>query len=456
MSFNPFQKRLNEKQPQFGQQTETKPAEDINPFAKRLGQKEQVENSLWNGFYDLLFSPETTPFEEGMGHSLRGIGTAVAGFPGDMIQMVKGASDWVEKKFPTPEFLKREPTTIQKLGADLLDEVPTTSKLIDKYDELTDGKYIPQNRRDSLLQEIGGDVSLLMMPARSIGQASKAIAGGVLGNLASEGMKELDFGEGVQAGTKIGTIMAVSMFNPRGVNKFADNLYKIADANVPAEAEISAKSFQKGLDNLRKELKSGLVNVESKKPVLNAINDIERNIKNGKVKIKDLVQSKKDLNEQRSAKVYDPEFKGTRQSRNQLKRNYGKLASRIDDSIQEYGKTNESFYKPYKEANQAWGGIEQSKKASTFMTRTIKNYKLATSLGALAGIMKLPGIGIGGAAAGYGGLKSYEMMHRIMMNPTLRKYYMNAVLEASKESAPGVVRNLQKMNSELKKMEEKI
>lgn len=361
MTSNPFAVRLQELQqtqvaPTNISETTTQKSENINPFKKRLEEKEQVGDSLWNGFYDMLFSPKETAFEHGIGSAMRGIGTSIVGFPGDITQMAKGAGEWLEKKFPTPSIFRRESSIVQKAGKELLDKVPTTSQLMDKYDEMTQGKYVPKTRSEELLQQIGGDVALLMMPATTIGKASKAIAGGVLGNLASEGMKDLEYGEGAQAGAKIGTIMAVSLFNPTGAKKFTNHLYDTAYANLPQDAEISGVGLSKGLNNLQTNLKKGLVNVESKKPVLNAINDVERNIKDGKVNIRNLTEAKRNLNEQRSAKVYDPEFKGTRKARADLKKNYSRLASVIDDAIEEYGQTNESFYRPYKDANQAWGG----------------------------------------------------------------------------------------------------
>lgn len=447
---NPFQMRLNELS---GENSDVKKANntEIDPFQKRLDEKENLGSSLWNSFYDMIFSPEESALEYGIGSALRGIGTSLGGLPGDTVNLAKGAVEKIEEKFPTPQIFKRQTTPIQKMGKEVLEKTPTTQSLTEKYDQLTQGKYIPKDQTEALLQEMGGDIATLLLPASSIGKTAKAISGAILGNLAKEGMKELEFGEGAQAGTKIGTIMAISMFNPSGAVKFVNNLYETAYANLPKEAQISAATFSKNLNNLKTELKKGLVNVESKKPVLNAINDIKRNIKKGNVSIRDLTEAKRNLNEQRTAKIYDPEFKGDKKSRAQLKKNYSRVAKTIDDAVEEYGKNNESFYKPYREAQQAWGGMEQSKKASQFINRTIKNYKLATSLGALAGLLKVPGIGLGGVGAGYTGLKSYELMHRIMMNPTLRKYYINTILEASKESAPGVINNLKKMDSELKK-----
>lgn len=461
MSFDPFTARVSELQGlsdsgNLDIEQSEKITIEQNPFEKRIDQKKNVSNSLWSGFYDLLFSPKETPLEYGISSAARGIAPAIAGFPGDLIQMIKGGADWIEKKAPVPEILKRDKTFAQEYGSKFLEKVPTTSQLTEKFDELTEGKYLPKSEKEKLLQEMGGDIGLLMLPARTIPKALKAVGAGVLANLAAEGMKELDYGEGSQAATKIGTMMAVSMFDPKSAKRFSENLYKQAYSNLPGDAEISASSLEKNLTGLQQRLQKGLVNVESKKPVLSAIKDAKRNIKNGRVNVKALTEAKKNLNEQRTAKIYDPEFKGGKKARGALKDNYAKLAKTLDKAIGEYGEKNKSFYEPYKLANQTWGGIQQSKKASNFLKRVIKDYKLATSLGSLAGLYNIPTLSFGAAGSAFAGLKSYELMHRIMMNPALRKHYIRALVEASRESAPGVVNNLTKMNKELEKEKEKL
>lgn len=446
MNSNPFQARLQEIQ---GSPKEVESKTD--PFSERLNKKEEVSESLWNGFYDMVFSPEETPFDQGVGQALRSVSTSILGFPGDMVQMVKGASNWLEKKIQTPKMFQRDPNVLQKFGKNALEKIPSTGDLMEKFDKLTDNKYEPKSEQEALLQEIGSDVASLMIPARSVGGVFKALSGSILGNLAKEGVKGLDYGGKSQAAAKIGTMMAVSMINPKGADKYVDHLYNKAYSNLPKDAVISSERFSKDLINLKEDLKRGLVNVESKKPVLNAIRDVERNIKDGSVKIRDLTEAKKNLNEQRAAKIYDPEFKGGKKARESLKKNYGKLANAIDRSIEEYGKTNETFFRPYKEAQQGWAGIEQSKRASEFLKRTIKNYKLGSSISTGLALKYFPQIGIGSAVGAYSGLKSYEMMHRVFMNPTLRKYYMQTLIEASKDNAPGVIKNLKKMNDDLEK-----
>ncbi len=440
MNSNPFSMRLQEMSP---------PKEVVppNPFEQRKQKKEEAGESLWNGFYDLLFSKDETPFEQGIGQVLRGMGTSILGTPGNIIQTSKAIGEALPE---APSIFQREPNFVQEYGSKALSKVPTTEDLISKFDQLTENQYQPGSNAEQLVQDIAGDIGTLLLPVKTVGQAGKAIAGGILGNLASEGMKELEYGEGSQAAAKIGTIMLVSLINPGGANKYVQSLYNQAEASLPENAFVASKNFTMKLDGLKKELQKGLTDVESKKPVLGAIKDVSRNAKDGKVSIRDLMEAKRNLNEQRAAKIYDPEFKGGKKARTNLKKNYGKLAEILDDSIEEYGKTNKDFFNPYKEANQAWGGIEQSKNAGYTIKKILKNYKLFSSLGAIAGLFSKPLASTGAIGAGYTALKSYEMMHRIMMNPQLRKYYIGMIKEASKNNAAGVIKNAQNLNKDLK------
>ena len=141
MSFDPFTQRLQETQ-QIDQE-EGQEEDQRNPFEDRLKQNEDFSDSLWDSTMNTLFSEEELPFEQGLGQALRSIGTAVGGLPGDIIQLTKGASNWIEEKFPTPEILKRDPNIIQKLGKEALEKIPTSEDLKDKFDKLNDSQYAP-------------------------------------------------------------------------------------------------------------------------------------------------------------------------------------------------------------------------------------------------------------------------------------------------------------------------
>lgn len=455
MSFDPFAQRLQERTEVKDSITETLDSltetESISedPFSERLQQKESIANTLWNDFYDMTFSPDETPFEKGLGQSLRSVGTTLGGLPGDLINLAKGAADALTKKSPFASPPKEN--FAANLARQGIEKIPTSSDLMEKFDSITQGRYAPGSRSEEFAQELGSDLVTLRLAVKGWGSFFKMLGIGVGSNLAKEGAKELGIGEKGQAATKLGTMFALSTFNPKGANKFVEHLYNKAYSNLPKTAEINATPFIHKLDKLHTDLKKGLVNVESKKPVLNAIKDVERNIKGGRINIKSLTQAKRDLNEQRLAKIFDPEFKGTKKARAALKKNYGDLAKIMDKTIEEYGVKHPEFFAPYKEANIGWGGIEQSRKASKFIERTLKNPKTYYAGMALSPLFKSLGMGIGvkGGVGAFGALKSYELMYRIMKNPVLRKYYGQMMMEASRENAPALIRNAEKLRKEM-------
>lgn len=452
MSFDPFTQRLQETQ-QIEQEEEPR-----NPFEDRLKQNEAFSDSLWDSTMNTLFSEEEIPFEQGLGQALRSIGTSIGGLPGDTIQLTKGAANWIEEKFPTGEHFKRDPNIIQKLGREALEKIPTSEDLKDKFDKLTDNQYEPQSDREDFLQEIGGDAAIFLLGAGTWKAAIKALGIAVTSNLAKEGVKMAGFGEKTQAATKMGSMFLLSAFNPKGANKFVSDLYKKAEAVLPEGASIQASNLQKNLLNLENDLSRGIKTVSSKKPVLDDLNQIKANIKEGDVAVRDITEAKRNLNESRTAKIFDPEFKGTRKVRKDLKKNYGRLSKVLDDSIIEYGKQNPEYAKFYQDAQLGWGGIEQSKKASNFISRNIKAYKFKSSLGSLLGAVPtyfFPAQTAIVGGVGYSGLKSYELMHRIIKTPVLKKYYMNVLKDAAKESLPSMMNNLKKLDGAMLKEDKK-
>jgi hypothetical protein len=78
--------------------------------------------------------------------------------------------------------------------------------------------------------------------------------------------------------------------------------------------------------------------------------------------------------------------------------------------------------------------------------RGLKNYKFESSAGALLGLSTHPGISAAAVGTGYGALKSFELAHRVFNNPTLRKMYMDSIVEASKGNAAAAARNFKKLD----------
>jgi hypothetical protein len=74
---------------------------------------------------------------------------------------------------------------------------------------------------------------------------------------------------------------------------------------------------------------------------------------------------------------------------------------------------------------------------------------MASSLSALSSLKFFPMSSLATGVGAYTGLKSYELMHRVINSPELRKYYMNMMMEAGKQSAPGVINNIKKLEKGL-------
>jgi hypothetical protein len=430
-SENPFQQRLMEKQSR-------------NPFEKRSEEINESSESLWDSVMDFAFSSEETPFEYGLASAARGILPAVAGIPGDIIQTIKLLGS------------KEPKNKIQEYGRKILESFPTSQQLQEKYDVTTEGKYQPKSEQERFFQETGGDIASLLIPVTKASSALKAVGVGIGSNLVKEGVKNLGAGETSQTATKLGSMFLFSMFNPNGAKKFATNLYQKASSELPKNAMISTENFSKNLRGLENELSRGLKNIPSKAPVINAIEDVQRNIKEGHININDLTEAKRNLNEQRTIRIYDPEIVRDKKVKTDLKKNYGRLSNIIDDAISQYGKKNKEFYKYYQDANKAWAGIEQSKKGSQFLKRHLGNYKFQSGLGLAAELLFYPSAipaTVATIGTGYAGLKSYELMNRILMNPVLRKYYIKSVMEAVKEDAPVMIKNIKKLDEEMKKQD---
>ncbi len=406
--------------------------------------EEEKGKSVWSDFYDTLFSSEESPFEQGLGQSLRSVGSTLSGIPGDTVKFAKG----VAEKLPQgPGFLQGIESPIQKHGKKYLEQIPGSQEIKEMYDVATQGKYQPKSESEKFLQETASDItSLLSTGPKGV---LKPIIAGLSGNVIKTTLEQLGVSSDKANLAKVGTILFTSLFNPKAAVDYASSLYAKA-TKAGAGQSGNATNFMKNIEGFEKELAKGLTtDMPTKTPVLNALEDMKKNVVNGQLPIENFTELKRNLNTQRDAKIYSPEFMG-KGVRPKLKENYAKASKILDDFATEYGKTNPEFLVPYKKANTVWGGIEASKKVSKNIGRHIKKLKpkSITDLAILAGTSPatLPGVIVGGTA-----LKGFELMHKIAMNKELRKLYGSLVTEAVRDNSAGIVKNLHLMDKELSK-----
>ena len=156
-------------------------------------------------------------------------------------------------------------------------------------------------------------------------------------------------------------------------------------------------------------------------------------LKEDKVKIEDLVELKKDLNEVINFEI--PQ--GRKELLKSLNRNVGK-------TIKDYGKReNPEFLKSYKDANKLHGEIAQSVKTDAFF----KNIKQLEDLGMAGAILTgnwkvLPGVLLAKGTT--------SLIQTLLTRPQIRKFYFKAIEEAAKNNKGGVIQATRDMNKAMK------
>lgn len=318
-------------------------------------------------------------------------------------------------------------------------------------------KLEPKNEWEQKADDLVSDFTALALPLP--GMKLKFLKPALLAlgaNAASEGVGKIGGTEKQKAYTKIGTILAGSMINPKGAENLSKNLYSQARSARPTDAKVTAKNLTSSVDSLEKQLIKGDPGATSKRKSLGLIKDIKSKIKNNEIDIEELEQFKRDINEARSG-LFE-EFKVDKVGRKSAKRNLDTVSKYIDNTLKEYGKVNpewEAFYRP---ANEVHGAIAQSKRVRNWIGKNMK-YIGFPSIAAELGLYHFGSPSMaGGAIAGLGvltaGLGTAEILSRVIKSPALRKHYTNVISGALKEDAIVVRENLRKIDNELRKEKE--
>ena len=340
-----------------------------------------------------------------------------------------------------PEMREKAEQYFQKTG------LPRSKDVRKKLSEWTGGYTEPQSTSEEREDEVVEDVASLLLPtpggqvkvggkvAKWLGpQAAKymKVMGTVAaGQAAKEGASMLGATEGQQSATKLGAMIFASAINPKQALKLKTSLYDKAKTFLPANANTDVKTLQSGFNFMKRKLNKGIPTLE-KKPALDAIDQFEKKISNGRVPVEELQQFKKDLyniiGDWKSDKISHPHLK--------------KLAKVADTQLQRYGKNhNPEWLKNYKAADRIHQTIAQSDKARN----TIKNYVIP--LMKKNPLWALPVFGLGSVA--YPGLKAFELGHRIFRNPKLAALYTTTLANATKENIPAAARSMTQLNDEL-------
>jgi hypothetical protein len=329
--------------------------------------------------------------------------------------------------------------------------LPTTGRVKESVKQVSKGKLEPEGKIEELGDELTNDItSLLISPSKTGLLKTLGVTAGSIA--AKEGVKIFGGSETAQDATKAGSLVLLSALNPRGASKYVSNLYKEAKATLPTGATTDARNLSRELTIFKNDLQKGLgKGVTSKSKSLSAVKEIQNKIRNNNIRVDELTEFKTDLNQLRSG-LYQ-EFQLDKSGRKAAKHHLDSLSSQIDRSLDQYGRTNPQWEKLYRDANEGYGAIASSKKASNWIHKTFipsVASKGVTGLAGLASLIWKP-ITIPAAAAGYAALKTSELLVQITKSPALQKYYAKAIEGSLKQNSRVVSENLTKMDAYLKK-----
>lgn len=419
---------------------------------------------------DKMSTPHTESRLENYARNITRTGSrmveTILGMPGDIYQFGKETSKLLPQiPGDLPSLLrgeKGEANLIQQLGQYLGGKLPTQQSLQGTSESLTEGYTSPQGSGEEFSDEIAKTFAVLFAGSGKptpgvVGKSPYLKLGRDIGTAigaesAKEGMKVLGATPTQQELGKLASIFMLGMGLPHitgetSPNAYLSNLYRERDALIPKGTMVQPTYLSDKLkDFVNRTLKRGGPTPE-KKQVKNVASEFLEQIEGQSIEMDELLEMYRSINRNRSAVMAarDLDKAGVRAAR----RYYGELANMFNESIEGYlGSINPRALELNKMANEGWAALAQSQKAQNWIKDVSKGLPLKTgvSLAFGGGAYANPLLAAGTAAGAGLGLKSGEVLYRIMKSPTLRKYYGDVLKNALNEDGPATVRSLQMLD----------
>jgi hypothetical protein len=416
----------------------------LEPFPSSLPKSLKPKpESLGQQFYKEATSQELSPFEEGLGTTLRGVSSAVLGAPGNLMNLTRqaghGLADFVANYLGQPQL--ESPKSF----------IPGTPEIEKGFDVLTGSKFKPTEEQKPMY-ELGQDITSMLLPGSTGLKYWQKVAIPIAAQSAKQGVKLFKGTENQQEIAKMGVMLSLSLAGIGNGEKYAKDLMAQSKSLIQPGTQFDSKPFEKGINSLKNSPWYKGADLPYKRPAKALVEAIERNVSAGKIDGQMAIQLREDAN-QMLGNLGAFEVKGAGNKRNAVR-----LVNEVKDSIikgiDQYGKNVDPvFGKAYQEANQAYSVVEQSKKISNFLrdhAPVVKSAALKALLfgGEIAATVLKPSAA-GTIAGGTGLYKGYQIMDRIMKSPKLREYYRSVLLNAFKQDAPAVAKSIKKLDAEL-------
>lgn len=384
------------------------------------------------------------------------IAETIAGYPGDFAQFAKYTGEKLPK---VPSFLEREPNILQKGLIKAVESLPTSGELKQVSEKLTGGYTKPKTSVEEFGDQVSSLATILVNPSKamqSLGSLAKNLGSSVLKAVTTKsvgkGAELLGASDPTKNKIELGTLFMLGLLEPKNAEAYAKDKIKKATSLIPEEQMIKTSSLAKNLEKLERDLSKG-VGTPTKEQVLKPLRELKAKASGGAMEMKEIDTAYRNLNEIINSKKLFDELSTT--ERKLLRHRFDLLKDVLRKPFKEYGKSNPEFYKEWTGGNEAFSTVAQSKSASNF----IKS-KMGSIPKHLAGSLAIdlftghPGA-IPATVGAYSAVKGIELLQRVAKSPVLRDHYQKVIMEAANNNFRGMVHNLEKLDKELKKTENK-
>lgn len=389
--------------------------------------------------------------KEGLRHGARtasNLATRGVGLPGDIFSLINQfIAKPITEKVTQQEGSPYEETIVGKL-------FPTTETHRGRLEEKTGEFLKPHNKIEKFADDVVEDTALFFNPSNL---ATKGIKTGKLlknfykslgANFAGETVKQQGQNETAGNLTKFGSLIFLSLLDQESAAKQVGKLYNQAENNLPKGASEEAIVLNKNLNNLEQKVTRGRPTANLSAPekfVIDQVGKVKNLIHDGKINIDQAWAQKRSLNKELSSLYKEVPARNEQKSVKDLSK---QINGYINQTIEQYGKKNPKFYKPFKDADQAYGTLAKS----NFISGWIENNVVQNPV--TMGLLHLVGGGIGTTVASFAvPYQAAKLGYRIAKSPTLAKIYGNTVKAAVKEDAKLFNKYLKELDNHLQEIE---
>lgn len=400
-------------------------------FLEDSATEKTVPSKEWKGSPFKIYGKDPFTEEEyknlrqNVGYGLKKLSGGMLGSLGDILQFVKQTG----------------------LGGPVGNNIPQilpTSETIEKgFEKLSGEQYQPTGAIGEYAGEAAGFLGSILglggplkKSGKIPGMARTALAAIIPSSFLTTA-KKMDLPEWAQVAGTVGAGFLTHRLTGKSLRTIESDLYKRAESLSQGES-LYSDELLKRLENLQERLAEGL-KTGPKSRINSMLEEIAAKAGGGAIKVHDLMQFRRDINEV-SKEFTKDQLKGS-------ERYWRPLRNAIDQTIGDFEKTNPEFSEAYRNANSLHRGLNESRAIENF----IRNNKTLAGLGGAAdAFLFYLGHGID-PISGAATAKIAEFSVALARNKGLRNAWWNIIKDASKNEIKGTATSLKKFNNELEK-----